>query len=405
MLSWRPFFIYFSGMKDMIEKAGQCALNRIFGFEPRTAHALMEHFGSAADVFVSGSKEVEAVLGPYSRYKGLVTEKTLDDALHEIEELSRKGIMFIGYGDPSYPSLLKECEDAPMGLYLRSTTPSEELFSYSRSIAVVGTRDISPYGREWCRRIVLEMGGSTQKPAIISGLALGTDICAHVAAMEVGLPTIGVMATGPENVYPYRHRDIAERMAHTPGCGLVTDYPPGTAPLPVHFLRRNRIIAGLCEALVLIESKIKGGGMMTSRLAFSYSRDVYALPGRADDTRSQGCNLLIREKIAEAITDAGSLMKSIGLDSQRGKASIPDIEILDRTYGNTLSKNKIDAMARILDIIRKDRGISVEDIALVSGMEYGTVSGLASLLESDGMISVDILRRCSINIRKSKLFD
>lgn len=389
----------------MEEKAGLCALNKIFGFEPRTAHALMEHFGNAADIFVSGSKEAETVLGPYSRYKGMVTEKTLEDAIHEIEELSRQGISFIGYGDPSYPSLLKECEDAPIGLYLRSTTPPEELFSYSRSIAVVGTRDISSYGREWCRRIVLEMGGSTQKPAIISGLALGTDICAHVAAMEAGLPTIGVMATGPETVYPYRHRDIAERMAHTPGCGLVTDYPPGTAPLPVHFLRRNRIIAGLCEALVLIESKIKGGGMMTSRLAFSYSRDVYALPGRADDIRSQGCNLLLREKIAEAVTDAVSLMKSIGLDTQKGEARSPDIEILDGIYGNTLSRNKIDAMARILRIIRRERGISVEDIALASGMEYGAVSGLTSLLEADGMISVDILRRCSINIRKSKLFD
>lgn len=386
----------------MEEKAALCALNRIFGFEPRIAHALIGHFGNASDAFLNGSKETEAVLGPYSRYKGTVSLKALEDAFNETEALSRKGIRFVGYSEEAYPHLLKECEDAPIGLYVRSTTPPEELFSYERSVSVVGTRDISPYGKEWCRRIVMAIGDSRQKPAIISGLALGTDICAHKAALEAGLPTIGVMATGPENVYPYRHREIAERMAHTPGCGLVTDYPPGTAPLAVHFLRRNRIIAGLGEALILIESKIKGGGMMTSRLAFSYSRDVYALPGRADDICSQGCNLLLREKIAEPVTDTRSLLKSLDLDTPRKAGKVSDREMLDCLYAKSLAKDKIEDMARILLAIRKERGVTVEDIASAAGLEYGTASSLINLLEADGIICVDILRRCSINIRKSE---
>lgn len=398
----RPFFIYLSGMKITEEKAGLCALNRIFGFEPRIAHTLIGHFGSASETFRNGTKETDRILGPYSKYKGMVSMSALYDAAEELERLSGQNISFIGLGEKAYPSLLKECDDAPTGLYVRSTTPPEELFSYKRSISIVGTRDLSPYGREWCRRIVTGIVDSGQKPVIVSGLALGTDICAHAAALESGLPTIGVMATGPETVYPYRHRDFAQRLVHTPGCGLVTDYPPGTAPLAIHFLRRNRIIAGLSEALILIESKIKGGGMMTSRLAFSYDRDVYALPGRVDDIRSQGCNLLLREKVAEPVTDIASLMKSLALDSLRKAHPVSDGEMLDRIYGKTLPKDKIDLMAKLLLTIRKERGISVDDLAAATDMEYGTASGLINILESDGLICVDILRRCSINIRKSK---
>lgn len=391
-------------MKNIREKAALCALNRIFGFEPRIAHALIGHFGSASGIFMNGTKETDRILGPYSRYKGMISKKALDEAAEELERMSGQNISFIGLGEDAYPSLLKECEDAPVGLYIRSTTPPETLFSYKRSISVVGTRDISPYGKEWCRRTVLSMGATESKPAIISGLALGTDICAHSAALEAGLPTIGVMATGPETVYPYRHRDFAERMAHTPGCGLVTDYPPGTAPLAIHFLRRNRIIAGLGEALILIESKIKGGGMMTSRLAFSYDRDVYALPGRADDICSQGCNLLIREKVAEPLTDIGTLLKSLHLDRKGKHKNMGDDELLNGIYGRKYPQDKIEAMASLLLLIRKERGISVEDLAAASGMEYGKTSGLVSILEADGLISVDLLRRCAINIRKSELF-
>ncbi len=391
-------------MKNIREKAALCALNRIFGFEPRIAHALIGHFGNASGIFMNGTKETERILGPYTRYKGMISKNAPDEAAEELERLSGQNISFIGLGEDAYPLFLKECEDAPVGIYIRSTTPPETLFSYKRSISVVGTRDISPYGKEWCRRIVLSMGATESKPAIISGLALGTDICAHAAALEAGLPTIGVMATGPETVYPYRHRDFAERMVHTPGCGLVTDYPPGTAPLAIHFLRRNRIIAGLGESLILIESKIKGGGMMTSRLAFSYDRDVYALPGRADDICSQGCNLLIRDKIAEPLTDIGTLLKSLHMDRKERHKKMGDDELLNGIYGSRYPKDKIDAMARLLLLIRKERGISVEDLAAASGMEYGKTSGLVSILEADGLISVDLLRRCAINIRKSELF-
>ena len=237
------------------EKYGLCALNRIFGFEPRVAHSLLAHLGNATEVFHMKEDEIRNVIGPWSKYRGRICRKALDEAEEELLKLSGSGISFVGCTDPEYPQMLLDCEDAPLGLYIKSGTPISDLFAPERKIAIVGTRDISPYGQDWCNRIVQGLGQASEKPLIISGLALGTDICAHRNALEAGLPTIAVMATGPETVYPHRHRDFAERLADTGGCGLITDYPPGTAPLAIHFLRRNRIIAGLSDATRLIESK------------------------------------------------------------------------------------------------------------------------------------------------------
>lgn len=394
------FFIYLSLMDSTEERAGLCALNRIFGFEPRIAHALLGHFGSAAEIFRTDSREIDEILGPYSRYRGAVSRNALEQSAAEIDRLSPDAITFIGISDPDYPALMKECEDAPVGLYVRSTTPVREIFSRNKKIAVVGTRDISPYGQEWCRKIVESIAESADPPLIISGLALGTDICAHKTAVESGIPTIGIMATGPETIYPYRHRTFAEQMTNTSGCALVTDYPPGTAPLAIHFLRRNRIIAGLSEATILIESKNRGGGMMTARLAFSYSRDVYALPGRADDIRSQGCNMLIREKVAEPVTDIASLQKSLGLTCSR-KRCHPDIhDVLDNSYKGTLNKEHITMMAELLLSIRNNRGLTIEELADLTGIGFSQTSSLARTLEADGFITIDLMQRCCIKTWK-----
>lgn len=382
----------------MEEKYCLCALNRIFGFEPKIAHALLENLGSAGEVFDMEGKEIDSLLGPYSRYKGKICRRAVEESAREIEGLSRNGISFIGLTEDGYPDILRECDDAPVGLYVRGRTPASELFAPHRRIGVVGTRDLSPYGQEWCRKIVQNMGTAPEKPAVISGLALGTDICAHIQALDCGLPTIAVMATGPEAVYPYRHRGFADRIADTHGCALITDYPPGTAPLAIHFLRRNRIIAGLSDALVLIESRIKGGGMMTSRLAFSYNRDVYALPGRVDDTRSQGCNLLIKEKIAEAVDSAEGLMKSLGLRTMKRPPAASDEEILRRFFPEASSSGLLDAMVTIMKAIRKNRAINLDDLSAATGLDYGKTVQLTGLLQTEGIISVDLLQRCSINI-------
>ena len=387
-------------MENMEEKACLCALNKIFGFSPKTGTALVSHIGNAAEIFRRGRKDLEALLGPYSKHIRQLTPQAADDAAEELLQLERENIRFTGFTEEGYPPLLHECDDAPIGLYIRSTTPASELWSQRRAIAVVGSRDISPYGKEWCGRIVSEIACSQAQPMIVSGLALGTDICAHIAALESGLPTIAVMATGPESVYPHRHRAIAERMSATPGCALITDYPPGTAPLAVHFLRRNRIIAGMSDSTILIESKVKGGGMMTCRLAFSYDRDVYALPGRIDDIRSQGCNYLIRAKMAEPIASLPEMMESLGLKGTGRPTGTNMEQTMQMIYGNRMSEEEFSRLMLVFSTIRKTRGITLDELASESGLGYGKVLSIIGLLESDEIISMDLLQRCCINTKK-----
>lgn len=383
-------------MENFEEKACLCALNKIFGFKPKVGTALIEHFGAATEVFKAGKKDLERMLGPFSQYTDTIRKSAVYEAAEELERHEKLDISFIGWTEEHYPPLLKECPDAPTGLYIRSRTHPSKLWTPRKSIAVVGTRDVSQYGREWCAKSIFGLASSVEKPLIVSGLALGTDICAHKAALEAGLPTIAVMATGPESVYPYRHRAFAEDMYRIPGCALITDYPPGTAPLAIHFLRRNRIIAGLSDATVLIESKIKGGGMMTARLAFSYDRDVFALPGRVDDIRSQGCNLLIKSKIAEPLTSIPEFLDSIGMKPGNSPEHISDMEALTDRYKFRSPDDRIRQMADLLTAIRNRRGITVEELAVECGLEYARTVELASTLEMDGFICMDLLQRCSI---------
>ena len=382
------------------EKLCLCALNRIFGFEPKIAHALISHLGSATDVFELGEKDLYYILGPHSRFKDQIVHYDLDKEGSELEAMSRKGIRFTGWTEEGYPELLKECDDAPVGLYIRSSTPDKELWGQHRALSIVGTRDLSPYGREWCCRIIKALGSSKEKPVIISGLAIGTDICAHRSAIDAGLPTIAVMATGPEKIYPLRHTDFAEQICSTPGCALITDYAPGTPPLAVHFLRRNRIIAGLGEATLLIESKIKGGGMMTADLAFSYGREVYAIPGRIDDICSQGCNRLIKAKVAEAVTDEADFLKSLRITAGESRKRLSDKETIHILYGSSLSRDRLELLTATLLAIRKNRGITVEELSYTIGIDYAQASQLTCLLESDGLIKIDLLQRCCINAEK-----
>ena len=389
-------------MKTTHEKACHCALNRIFGFEPKIALALISHFGSASEIFNVPQKEMDILLGPYSKFRGAISAEALDKSYEELENLQSKGISFIGYGENGYPDSLKECEDAPAGLYIRSSSKPEELWTHRRMISIVGTRDISPYGREWCERIVASLANiaAEDRPIIVSGLALGVDFCAHSSALKYGLPTIGVMATGPEDIYPKRHRGIAEDIFSAKGSALITDYPPGTAPLAIHFIRRNRIIAGLSQATVLIESKTKGGGMMTARLADSYNRTVFSLPGRVDDIRSQGCNQLILSRTAIPLVSIPDFLNELGIKGSDRRYGEDKPQNIMNLYKGTIHEDKISQMGRILLEIRKERGIMVEDIAIHTGMEYSRVSQLLGILETDGIISRDLLQRCFINFSK-----
>ena len=381
------------------EKVCTCALNRLFGFEPKIAHDLIGLTGSAWGAFNLSREEKIEFFGPFSKVAPLLDDREVRNSEDELRRLENEGCTFLTMSEAGYPGLLKECEDAPVGLYYKGCSPASEVFDRVPQIAVVGTRDISLYGKEWCRRVVEAMALAGRKPMIVSGFAYGTDIIAHLAALEAGLPTVAVLPTGIDTVYPSRHYKYARTLASTPGCALVTDYPPGSEPKPINFIRRNRIIAGMCSGTILIESKAKGGGMITARLASSYERDLLVLPGRADDVRSQGCNTLLREKLAEPITDTVHFLDVLGLGSpSRRKRQCLENEAA-AAFSGMLSDEEWQEMMSVLSCIRKQRGITIDGICACTCLPYGTAARYAGMLESEGMVSMDLLQRCTINLK------
>lgn len=375
---------------DTREKTALCALNMVLGFEPKTAHALIGHFGSAAAVFEASRREREEAC-PYNSKVKLLNGEDLSRAEDELSGLETGGgdsCAFVPYGDESYPSALAECPDAPIGLYLRGNRPLSEVFDARPYIAVVGTRDISPYGREWCREIVSALSRAPHSPHVVSGLAYGTDIIAHATALECGLPTIAVMATGIDKVYPYAHRGWAGRIADAPGSCLLSDYPIGTVSLRINFLRRNRIIAGLCSATILVESKSRGGGLLTARLAFDYDREVFALPGRVDDICSQGCNRLIREQVAHPVESLDSLLEALGLGALKSAGTVGV-----RAACPGVPKSEAEA---VLSSVRERCGATADEISAMTGIPIKTIAAVATMLEADGLLSSDLLGRYCI---------
>ena len=372
------------------ERTALCALNRALGYQPAAGHVLLSAFGSAAAVFRQNTATLRDALGPQRETASLITPAQLEWAQGELERVRSGGFRFIGFGEEDYPGLLAECPDPPLGLYYRSDTPPAGVFGLYPAVSIVGTRDLSPYGRDWCRRLVFALGEASVTPCIVSGLAFGADGVAHRTALGCGLPTVGVMATGIDSVYPWQHTELAESMAHAPGCALVTDYPFDTSPVALNFIRRNRIIAALSGATVVIESKTRGGSLVTAKYACDYNRDVYALPGRADDLRSAGCNSLIRQRMADIITTPEDLVERLGLGkpARRRKAGLE--QLLGRKYGPE------SPLVQLGLLVKGHPGIALEEVARTTGWSWAEVMERAGLLEADGLLETDLLQRCTI---------
>lgn len=211
------------------------------------------------------------------------------------------------FTDAEYPQRLLECDDAPLMIYSSGKTD----LNRCQAIGIVGTRHATPYGTDFTRRLVKELAAKLDNPVIISGLAYGIDIAAHRAALEAGIPTVAVMATGISSIYPAEHRASAVDIVRSGGM-LLTEYSSGARIHRANFLERNRIVAGMSDCLIVSESAIKGGALVTARLASEYNRDVYALPGRIGDTYSAGCNRIISVGMARLLTGADDLIASMG---------------------------------------------------------------------------------------------
>lgn len=384
--------------RDHRQAVSAIALNAIFGNEPRIASQIVEAFDSAESVFALSERECREAFGPYGKFSPDIGKRALETAEAEFARLSALGINFISIFDTDvYPPLLRDCPDAPLLLYIRGSSSPAKILRGAPMISIVGTRDMSSYGREWCTRTVRALSGYPVKPVIVSGLAFGVDITAHLASLACGLPTIAVIPVGVDAVYPHSHSVAADKIASCAGGALITDYPPGTMPMPYNFLRRNRIIAGLSPVTILIESRVRGGGMMTSRLAFGYGRSVFALPGRVDDPRSGGCNALLAEKVAEPLVSIDAVAEAAGLGAGQGRRKRDPLKSLRGRLEGSLDADGLQKAEKVFGAIRGKRDISVGEISETLSLGYSETLRTVCLLESEGIVHTDVLQRCSIN--------
>ena len=378
---------------DEREKICALALGTAFGFEPVLSRKLTGELGSASAVFELPESERRALLRTLPQYAGALDERRLDEAEQELRALRGLGCDYVPLCSEAYPALLRDCPDAPAGLYFRSDSPPETVFNAELSVSVVGTRDCSSYGRECCSRAVRALARSGKRPCIVSGLAFGIDICAHLTALESGLPTIAVLPCGIDAVYPARHAEAARRIAASPHSALVTDYPPLTAPLAHHFLRRNRLIAGMSRATLLVESRIRGGGMSTARLAAGYGRELYAFPGRVDDLRSQGPNHLIAGELAQSLEQPEDLCRQLGLEMPGARRRGQAAETARAFYG---ADPDAEALAAVMRAVCAERDLSLDELCRRLSLPFARLSALTMRLESDGFLQSDLLQRYNL---------
>lgn len=306
------------------EKLNAIALTQLNYFSLAGLLELYRKLGSATAV-VTHRDAIQEVIPDASQHL-IRALQNLDEPLKraeaELEYDKKHGIQVLTLNDPQYPQRLKDVDDAPLVLFYKGTAD----FNQARVIAIVGTRHCTSYGQDLIHKLITGLKTMCPRLLVISGLAYGVDITAHRQSLSCGYETIGVLAHGLDELYPSSHRDTANRMV-TQG-GLITEFLTQTRAEKINFVRRNRIIAGMSDATILIESAAKGGGLITTGIAQSYGRDVFAFPGPVGATYSAGCNYLIRDNGAGLITCADDLVKAMGweMDARLVKARHEGIE-------------------------------------------------------------------------------
>lgn len=285
------------------------ALTQINGVGDILARNLLESVGDEKTIFRLSKKQLMSI----PNFSSVLANEILDPqvlrkAEKELDFITKNNIQTFFYKDDDYPYRLKECIDAPIIFYYKGCAD----LNNSKIISVVGTRKSNNYGNDFCDRFIEDIASLFPGILIISGLAYGIDIQSHKAAIKANLPTVGVLAHGLDRIYPAIHRKVAVDMLNRGG--LLTEFISQTEPDKFNFVRRNRIVAGLSDATIVVQSDIKGGSLITADLANSYDREVFALPGRVNDKESSGCNMLIEQNKAMILLSAEQFIKYMQWD-------------------------------------------------------------------------------------------
>lgn len=287
----------------------QIALQLVPGIGPKQSRSLIRHFNDAKLIFKAKASSLEKVSGiGKARAEAILNFRDFSRVEKELKFLQRYQITPLIHGKIAYPSRLIHCEDAPQLLYYKGNAD----LNINRTLAIIGTRSPTEYGKAFTKELIDQL--QVYQPLIISGLAYGIDTIAHKSAVKSGMGTVGILAHGLDRIYPAENKNLAKAMLEKGG--LLTEFMSGNLPDACNFPMRNRIIAGIADAVIVIETGNKGGSMITADIANSYNKDVFALPGRAIDEKSMGCNLLIRENKATLFTNAADIAALLNWDLQ-----------------------------------------------------------------------------------------
>jgi DNA processing protein len=348
----------------------QVALTLVPNIGDVHAKALVNIYGNAESIFKAPKKQLEKIDGIGSiRAASIKAFSDFSTCEEEINFIQKYKITPLFLSGPAYPQRLLNCYDSPPLLYYRGNAD----LNASKLVSVVGTRNHSDYGRHQCEKLVEEL--REQNVVVISGLAFGIDTIAHKAALKYDLKTVGVLAHGLDRIYPTQNKNLAKQM--TAQGGLLTDFTSGSNPDKQNFPKRNRIVAGMCDALVVIESGVKGGSLITAELANSYNKDVFAIPGRVSDAKSEGCNYLIKNNKASLITTAADLVELMNWAPKEKKIKKQRELFIE-----------LSAVEKILVTLLQQRvTFQVDELYLKSILSSSAVAAALLMLEMQGVVT------------------
>lgn len=332
-----------------------------------SATAIIEHRNNIKDVLPDASDKLIETLKNADRF--------LIQAEQEFIWTQNNGVEVLCWGDERYPQRLKECADAPLTLFYKGSANLNK----QRIISIVGTRKCTHYGQDLIKHLIMELQRLCPDVLIVSGLAYGVDINAHRMALDYHFETVGVLAHGLDYLYPHAHKETALQMlSHG---GLLTEYCTNTKADKMNFVRRNRIVAGMCDACILVESALKGGGLITAGIAKDYSRDVFAFPGAVGAPYSEGCNALIAQNGAALITSANDLVVNMNWEniSLLNKAKEKGIE---RELFPTLNTDE----QKVVDILKKHNNLQINMLLAQTDLSIGKLSAVLFELEMKGIV-------------------
>jgi len=352
-------------MKDQIYKI---ALTKIPKVGNKIGKRLLDHFGSAANVFSASKDDLSDVFGiGDQRVSYILSEKPIEVAEKEVKYLEKSGGIVRFVKDDNYPRRLKEIADPPLVVYIKGEVDLDN----DKVVGIVGTRKPTSYGLAMCDLLLEDL--KEYNPLIVSGLAFGIDACAHQNCLKLGLPTLGVVAHGLPNIYPARHKNMVDKMV-TNG-GLLTEFTHNIEAEKEFFPMRNRLIAGLCDAVVVVQTATQGGSMISAELANNYFKDVFAFPGRSGDHNSSGCNKLIKENKAQLIESGADLAYNLGWDEPKPIAT-------QTAMFQTLSPKE----QTVISYLRDFDEANIDQLSMKCAMTNGEISAVLLQLEFKGLV-------------------